>query len=262
MPSLNYLYEYLNYLWVSVTKYKIHSPFLFKLVTEVFEKQLLYEDYERIEFLREELLKDNTVISIRDFGAGSRMFPDNKRTVRQIARSSVKKEKYAHLLYMFVRHFKANRILELGTSLGITTSYLASAHPNTRIHTIEGCPNIAGIAERNFKKLHLKNIDLIVGQFEDEMMKVCEHVGKFDLIFVDGNHREAATINYFEQLLPFCHNDTILVFDDIHWSEEMEEAWQFIRNHEAVTVTIDIFEMGIVFLRRENRQKEHFYIYY
>jgi predicted O-methyltransferase YrrM len=262
MPSLNYIYEYLNYLWVSVTKYKIHSPFLFKLVTEVFEKHLLYEDYERIEFIREKLLRDNSQITIQDFGAGSRMFPSNLRTVKQIAKSSVKKEKYAHLLYMFVRHFRANSILELGTSLGITTSYLASAHPNVRVHTIEGCPSIANIAADNFKKLHLKNIDLIVGRFDDELENVCKSVGKFDLIFVDGNHRESATIDYFEKLLPYCHNDTVLIFDDIHWSEEMEEAWQFIKNHEAVTVTIDILEMGIVFIRKENRQKEHFYIYY
>ena len=168
----------------------------------------------------------------------------------------------AHLLFMMIRHLRANSILELGTSLGITTAYLASAHPNTRVITIEGSESIAAVAAENFKKLHLKNIELVVGNFDHELKKICDERQKFDLIFIDGNHREVPTINYFNTVLPFCHNDTVLMFDDIHWSEEMQEAWEYIKNHEKVTCTIDIFEMGIVFLRKEFRQKQHMQITY
>lgn len=261
-PKLFYLSEYIYYMLSSLNKYRIHSPFVYKLVTEVFEKQLYYEDYERIEQLRDELKDNDTVIDVVDLGAGSRSMKTMHRKISSIARKSIKKEKYAHLLFMMVRHFKANCILELGTSLGITTSYLASAHPNTRVITVEGSESIAKIAAENFKKLNLKNIHLIVGNFDDVLPRICEEQQKFDIIFIDGNHREIPTIEYFKTVLPYCHNDTVLLFDDIHWSEEMQEAWEFIKNHEMVTRTIDIFEMGIVFLRKENRQKEHMLIHY
>ena len=143
-----------------------------------------------------------------------------------------------------------------------TTSYLASAHPNTKVISIEGSESIAAVAAENFKKLNLKNIELVVGNFDNELKKICDERQKFDLIFIDGNQREVPTINYFNTVLPFCHNDTVLLFDDIHWSEEMQEAWEYIKNHEKVTCTIDIFEMGIVFLRKEFRQKQHMQITY
>ena len=153
--------EYIYYWITSFNKYKIHSPFIFKLVTEVFEKELKYEDFERIENLRDELKNNESLIDVVDLGAGSRAFKTSKRKISKIARKSVKKEKYGHLLFMMVRYFKANSILELGTSLGITTAYLASAHQNTKVTTIEGSESIAKIAQENFNKLHLKNINLI-----------------------------------------------------------------------------------------------------
>src|SRR4051812_24617806 len=152
-PNLFYISEYIYYTLSSLNKYRIHSPFVYKLVTEVFEKQLYYEDYERIEHLRDELKDNDNVIDVLDLGAGSRSMKTRKRKISKIARKSVKKEKYAHLLFMMIRYFKANSILELGTSLGITTCYLASAHPNTKVVTIEGSESIAQIAAANFKKL-------------------------------------------------------------------------------------------------------------
>ncbi|MFN8283575.1 MAG: class I SAM-dependent methyltransferase [Chitinophagales bacterium] len=263
MSKLFQLSEYIYYTLSSITKYKIHSPFVYKMVTEVFEKEAEYKDYKHIENLRDALKNDTRIIEVNDLGAGTKAFnKTNKRKVSSIVRKSVKKEKYGHLLFMLIRHFKLNTILELGTSLGITTAYLASAHSNTKVYTIEGCRNIADVAQENFDKLGLKNIDLTVGNFDDELIKVCQKVGKFDLVFIDGNHREVPTIDYFNTVLPFCHNDTILVFDDIHWSEEMQEAWEFVKNHEQVKLTIDLFEMGMVFLRKEFRQKEHMQISY
>ena len=255
--------EYIYYWITSFNKYKIHSPFIYKLVTEVFEKQLHYEDFDKIEQLRDELKKNDNYIEVVDLGAGSRHFKTSKRKISKIARRSVKKEKYGHLLYMLVRYFKANSILELGTSLGISTAYMASAHKNTHVTTIEGSVAIADVARQNFKKLLLeKQIDLVVANFDDVLLQICEDKKQFDLVFVDGNHREIPTVDYFNTILPFCHNDTVLLFDDIHWSEEMQEAWEYIKNHDDVTFTIDIFEMGIVFLRKEFRQKQHMQISY
>jgi predicted O-methyltransferase YrrM len=263
MDILYRIESYLTYLWEAKTKYQIHSPFLYNIVTEVFEKQLDYEDFHRIENVREQLLENQTIIEVEDFGAGSKKFKSNKRKIADIAKISLKKEKHAQLLFMLVRYFKANNILELGTSLGITTSYLASAHQNVKVTTIEGCNATAMIAKENFSKLNLKNINLLVDKFDHVLPEICNpNKEKFDFIFIDGNHRELAVIEYFKTILPFCHNDTVIAIDDIHWSEEMEEAWQFIKNHQQVTVSIDIYEMGFAFIRKENIQKSHCVIQY
>ncbi len=262
MPNFFQIEEYIYYWISSFNKYKIHSPYVYKLVTEVFEKQVNYQDYERIEHIRDSLKDNQTVIDVVDLGAGSNAFASSQRKISRIVRKSVKKEKYGHLLYMLVRHLKANSILELGTSLGITTAYLASAHENTKVITVEGSESIAKMAQETFNKLNLKNIDLVVGNFDNVLKNICEERKRFDLVFIDGNHREVPTINYFNTVLPCCHNDTVLLFDDIHWSEEMQEAWEYIKNHEQVTLTIDIFEMGVVFLRKEFRQKQHMLITY
>ncbi len=262
MPNLFYISEYIYYTLSSLNKYRIHSPFVFKLVTEVFEKEVQYSEYESIEKIRDTLKEDDTVLEVIDLGAGSRSMKSSKRKISTIAKKSVKKEKYGHLLFMLTRYFKASSILELGTSLGITTSYLATAQPNSKVITIEGSESIAGVAAETFRKLGLGNIQLVVGNFDTVLKEVCNDQQQFDIIFIDGNHREIPTIEYFKTVLPYTHNDTVLIFDDIHWSEEMQEAWEFIKNHPQVKLTIDIFEMGIVFLRKENREKEHMRIRY
>lgn len=250
------------YLWVSQTKYKIHSPFLFDIVTKVFEKKNRPKSADNIEAIRQQLLQDNTVIEVEDFGAGSKKMNSNQRAISKIAKVSVKKKKYAHLIYHLINYFNYKNVLELGTSLGITTSYIASVNKDIKVTTIEGSKNIAAIAQQNFNQLNLDNIELVVGEFDKVLKDVATKNGPFDLIFIDGNHKELPTITYFEKLLPYTHNDTLLVFDDIHWTEEMEEAWQFIKNHPASTITIDIYQMGFVFLRKENKQKLHKVVWY
>ena len=209
MSKLFQLSEYINYTLSSITKYKIHSPFVFRLVTEVFEKTVNYQDYQRIEKLRDDLKQDTRIIEVNDLGAGSKRFKTHKRKISDIVRKSVKKEKYGHLLYMLVRNFKANSILELGTSLGITTSYLASAHPNTRVYTIEGCKNIADVATENFQKLNLTNIELTIGNFDDELIKICEKVGKFDLVFTCPPYYQ---VEDYLDLIQFYHFATTIPF--------------------------------------------------
>lgn len=253
---------YLTYLWISKTKYQIHSPFLYKIVTEVFERESFNKKFEKVEEIRKELLADETIIEIEDFGAGSKKFKSNKRKIKDITKISLKKQKYAQLLSQLIEYFDAKNILELGTSLGITTSYLAMANDNSKVTSIEGCKATADVAQRCFDRLELNNIDLIVGEFGKVLKEVCSNNEKFDFIFIDGNHRESAVVDYFKIILPYCKNDTVIAIDDIHWSEDMEEAWQFIKNHEEVTVTIDIFEMGFAFLRKENIQKSHCVIQY
>jgi predicted O-methyltransferase YrrM len=193
-------------------------------------------------------------------GAGSRTSSSNERTVQQIAKSALKTKKLAQVLFRLVKHYQPQNVVELGTSLGITTSYFSKANPESSIKTIEGNNSIASIAKENFQKLNCNNIQLITGNFDDVLPSVINQLSSIDLAYIDGNHRYKPTINYFHQFLPKINSQTILIFDDIHWSEEMEKAWEEIKAHPSVQYTIDIFFLGFVFFRVEFKVKQNFSI--
>lgn len=236
----------------------IHSPFVFQLVTKVLNDKTEYPSYKEIERQRSLLLGNETIIEVDDFGAGSVKGLKKKRVVQVIAASSLKPKKYAQLLFRLVQYFQPKEVLELGTSLGITTSYLASAQPSADVKTLEGSPVIASIAQQTWDALQIKNIKPVVGHFDEILSSVTDK--RYDFIFIDGNHRQEPTIRYFNQLLGSVHNDSVLVFDDIHWSEEMEEAWEQIKAHPSVKLSIDLFFIGLVFFRKQQLEKEHFTI--
>ena len=238
----------------------IHSPFIFEFITRILNDKSIYKDYDKVESLRKRLLADQTIIPVEDFGAGSAVTKKEQRSVSSIARNAAKSKKYGQLLYRVVRFYQPQTILELGTSLGITTSYLALAQPTASIITIEGAKAIADIARRNFHEFSLTNTKLVEGNFDDTLSAVIKDLSSIDLAFIDGNHRQEATENYFNQLLSRTHNTSILVFDDIHWSRGMEQAWESIKNHPSVSCSIDLFFIGLVFFREEFREKQHFRI--
>ncbi|MFI5163768.1 MAG: O-methyltransferase [Bacteroidia bacterium] len=259
MKNISFLIKYIKYLLSAKTPQGIHSPFVFELVNEVINKKGSYYAFEKIENLRKKLLISLREIEVTDLGTGR----SGKRTISEIAERSLKSEKYAQLLFRLVNHFKPNTILELGTSLGISTSYLASANPKAKVITIEGCPNIANEAKSNFKTLGLNNVELVVGSFDSVLPAVLRQLPTADcqLFFFDGNHREEPTLNYFSQCLEFADNNSIFIFDDIHWSDEMENAWEEIKSNSKITVTIDLFFLGLVFFRKE-QTREHFVVRY
>jgi predicted O-methyltransferase YrrM len=238
----------------------IHSPFVFDFITKVLNDKNNYPGYTRVENLRKQLLLDKKILTVQDFGAGSAVSKTTQRSVSSIAQNAAKPKKFGQLLYRMIKYYQPGKIVELGTSLGITTSYLSFAKPDAQLMTLEGAPEIAAIARENFKKMHLKNITLTEGNFDDTLPNVTSSLSSIDLCFVDGNHRREPTERYFEQLLSKIENDSILVFDDIHWSSEMEAAWQTIQKHPAVRCSIDLFFIGIILFRKEFREKQHFVI--
>ncbi len=252
--------KYLNYyLKASNSKgHGMHSPFVFELIEEVLNDKRNFYAYDSIERIRQSLLFNQNKLSVVDFGAGSRVIKNKERTVASIARSSLKPKKYSQLLFRMVDHYQPKTIVELGTSFGITTSYLASAKPDANIITLEGASAVAKIAKENFSKLKLNNIEMIEGNFDDTLFSILSNLSTIDFVFIDGNHRYQPTINYFEQILAKSNNYSIIILDDIHWSKEMEAAWQQIQNHSSVTMTIDLFFIGIVLLRDEFKVKQHF----
>ncbi|WP_300601064.1 class I SAM-dependent methyltransferase [Niabella sp.] len=236
----------------------MHSPFVFEFITKVMNDFTAYPDYDRIETLRKKLLNDASVLTVQDLGAGSAKTRTNTRKVASIAKNAAKPAKYGQLMYRMVRHYGAKRILELGTSLGMTTAYLAAAGPEARVVTLEGAPSVAQKARENFAALGLKNIELVEGNFDDTLPAVLNDLSEVDLVFIDGNHRQEPTERYFQQLLPYIHNETLLIFDDIHWSGEMEAAWKNIVAQDMVTCDIDLFYIGILSFRKEFKEKQAF----
>lgn len=240
----------------------VHSPFVFDFITHVIHGQKPAAQYHQIETLRSALLQDATTVMVEDFGAGSRTNTRSRRVVKKIAATSLKPRKYSQLLHRMVRHYQPQTILEIGTSLGITTSYLAIAAPSAQVITMEGATEIAAIAARNFKSLGIENIRQVKGNFDHTLPVLLSDIGKIDFAFIDGNHRYEPTLDYFRQVLERSGNETIIILDDIYWSREMEQAWEWVKAHPAVRLTIDLFAIGIVVLRKEVLHKQHFRIRY
>jgi predicted O-methyltransferase YrrM len=238
----------------------MHSPFIFQFILHVLNNKSGFKPPAYIEDLRKQLLADTAVLLVEDLGAGSRTGSTKERMVRQLAKSAVKPKKYGQLLYRLTAKYQPQTIVELGTSLGVTTAYLATGNIAADVITIEGSEAIHAIAKKNFQHLTLDNIQALCGNFDDVLPGVLQNIDRLDVGYIDGNHRLAPTLSYFHQCLAKQHNDTILIFDDIHWSEEMEQAWEQIQQHPAVRCTVDIFFLGFVFFKAEFKEVQHFTI--
>lgn len=253
--------SYIKFLWNSTNAHGVHSPFVFDLVCKCFYDQTNYPAYTILQEYRNSLLQNKKTIEVTDFGAGSRVFKSNVRAINQIAQNAGISRNDAKLLFRIVNYFQPKNTLEIGTSLGLATSAL-SLNNFGEVTTLEGCPNTMAIA-KNQLQLHIpevsKKANFVNTEFESYLQTLGITPKTQNLIYFDGNHSKEATLNYFELLLPTISNETVWIFDDIHWSAGMEEAWEIIKKHPKVTVTIDTFQWGFVFFRKE-QEKEHFII--
>ncbi len=262
--ALTLLQKYLHY-YTKASNGKghgVHSPFVYSFIREVLVKSSTNLKQTLIEEKRNFLLKSNEQVVVLDLGAGSRQNNLPARKVKDIAKSALKPKKYSDLLYKIVHYFKPKSIVEMGTSLGITTCYLAAAAKDASIVTMEGAPAIASLAKASFTDLGFTNIKVIEGNFDEQLPKYLQSITSVGLVYIDGNHKYEPTIHYFNMLLEKVNVDSILIFDDIHWSKEMEQAWEEIKQHPSVRATIDLFFIGLVFFRVEQKEKEHFIIRY
>lgn len=257
MDNIRFAIRYLQFYLESINQFSIHSPFVFDLYTKAISDLTPFYIYDDIEKLRQQLLKSNEVITITDYGAGSKIFKSNNRKIGDIAKYALKSPKYSQLLFRLVNYFKPKTILELGTSLGITTLYLSTPNKKANVISLEGCPETAKIAQKHINQFNLKNTEIITGNFSKTLSLAFEKVKPIDFIFFDGNHQKEPTLHYFKQSLPYLTQNSFLIFDDIHWSDEMEAAWKEIINHPRVTLSIDLFQIGMVFFK-EMPEKQNF----
>lgn len=249
--------QYIKFLLKSTNQHGIHSPFVYNLVTKCFYDKTKYNAYKHILNYRKALLKNKTIITVTDLGSGSQMLKKNERSIFQMAKNAGTTYKKAKLLYRLANYFKCENILELGTSLGIATHAISLGYPKATITTIEGCPSISKFTKTNFKKHKLQSINVITDDFNNVIKDLTSKT--FNLVFFNGNHQKEATLQYFNTLLQCATNDSVFIFDDIYWSKDMTEAWETIKQHPKVTVTIDAFFLGFVFFRKE-QAKEHFIV--
>ncbi len=254
---------YLRYLSRARDEHALHSPFLFSLYTQVIRAKIGSKpQFAPIQSLRKELRRNRQLITIADFGAGprkagSKVNASRQRSISDIARNSQKPARFGRLLFRLNRRFASKTIVDLGTSLGMTTAYVAeAAKPDGHVLTFEGCPETAAVARQNFERLGLQNVTIVVGNLDETLAPHIASLAPIDFVFFDANHRYEPTVRYFETCLTNIHNDTVFVFDDIHWSDEMEQAWAYIKNHSSVTLTVDLFWVGLVFFRQEQPKQD------
>ncbi|WP_339889149.1 class I SAM-dependent methyltransferase [uncultured Flavobacterium sp.] len=258
---LQLIKSYLKFLKNSSNQHGVHSPFVYSLITKCFYDKKKYAEYSILKQYRNTLLANKNFIEVTDFGAGSRVFKSNKRQISQIAKTAGISSKRAKLLFKVVNYFQPTTILEIGTSLGLATSALSLGNKTAKIISLEGCPKTTNQCKLQFQKsnFNTENVEFITTKFEDYLSTYNLKPTTYNLIYFDGNHSKKATLEYFELLIPTITNETVWIFDDIHWSKGMEEAWEIIKNHPKVKVTIDTFQWGFVFFREE-QEKEHFVV--
>ena len=245
------LQQYIRYKLRAKNEYSLHSPFMFELYNEVFKKAKKSDAaFDLIEKKRRELLKEHSIIQFTDLGAGSKKATSSARKISTIAKNTSKAKKYGRFLAALANYLKSSSILELGTSVGISTMYMAEKNKKATITTIEGDTTIKKVAADNFNELGYKNIYSIEGNF-DYTLPILLTKNSYDFIFIDGNHTYEATLRYFELFKNVAKSNTVIVFDDIYWNLDMTKAWKKIISDKKVTATIDMFEFGIVFFNRD-----------
>jgi predicted O-methyltransferase YrrM len=257
LDQLFQLRSYLRYLLVARDEHHIHSPFVYTLYTKTVCAGEKHSKTEDIEKLRKKYLNDKRIIEVTDYGSGSTGDKRPQRSIASITRYSLKSRRFARLISRLVAFQQPKVAIELGTSLGVTTLYqLAALEQSSVLYTFEGSEEIAKIAADSFKDSH-KNVKLITGNIDDTLAKVIDGIEKLDYVFFDANHRLAPTVHYFEVCKKKLHEDSLCIFDDIHRSKEMSEAWEMIKKDDRTIVTVDLFHIGLVFFKK-NQPNQHF----
>jgi predicted O-methyltransferase YrrM len=249
LRKLSLLLRYIRYTYHAVNAHSIHSPFVFDLYTRCIKSRTDENASNTIGSLISKMRNDNRVLTVTDYGTAEGNTGTRKLSVQYIAKNYSSSKYKAELLCRLVSYFKPRTILELGTSLGIGTTALSLGFPQAHIITLEGSAEIASAAKENFIFNGLKNIEIITGEFNSSLKNALRKLSSVDIVYIDGNHRSGPTLNYFKECLSASNENTVFIFDDIHWSADMEEAWDKIKQHDSVTVTVDLFTVGLVFLK-------------
>jgi predicted O-methyltransferase YrrM len=248
--------SFLSHWLDTVDEHSLHSPFFFDFYRKVIKGKNDGDSFIEIEKTRSRLLSNRSTLQVKDLGAASAHFNTGDRSISKVASTSLSKEKQCALFYRIIKYFNAKNILELGTSMGITTLYLAKGE-ETKVTTFEGNPDMINIALTNFESFNKKNITLVKGNIDETLHDYLQNPAKIDFALIDANHRYEPTVRYFNLLARRMGDHGVMVIDDIYHSEEMAKAWNELKKHDLVYASVDLFRCGLLFFDL-NLNKQHF----
>jgi len=258
MFNFRFVKDYLLHRLKAKTRHGLHSPFVYRLADKIIYDFSAKAVYNEMESICKQLLNDNRMITVTGPGAGSHV-NNHQKKISDIAKQALKPPRLAQLLYRLTHDLNPRTIIELGTCLGVTTLYLQKAAPDAKVYALENCPQTAAVARNIFNKAHVKSIELITGDFDDTFQNIICNLDMLDVVYIHGDHQKESTLKHFEWCLPKVHDGTLLIFDDIYRNKGRKEAWQEIKAHPKVTVTIDLFWIGLVYFKR-GQAKEDFLV--
>ncbi len=252
MKKLWALFTYINYLFSSRSRYTTHSPFVYDLINNVLRDKTSYRDFVSLNKYRKKVEASKTIIDTVDFGsgAGNREYKEYKERVGKIAKRRTHSKKHLEILYKLTRYLKPAQMLEFGTAVGFSSLYMQKGFRKGKLTTMEGCTVLSQIAVRGFKIFNADDINMVIGNFDTNIVPVLEKMETLDFVFFDGNHSKEPTLFYFEECMEKRNEDSVFVFDDIHWSPGMSSAWKKIKQDSRVSFTIDIYWIGLVFFKK------------
>ncbi len=260
MINIHAIISALRFYGQADTYYRVHSPFVFEFLQIILEDNRHYYIFDQLNALRSELHKNKTTIEVEDLGAGSKKSNLKKRSIQSIAKTAVSPSYQSEILFKIAQKIKAQTTVELGTSLGLSAISLAGYAQKNQVYTLEGSCFVLEVAKVNFDLFDATNIHPRLGHFDNTLPEILKKVKQLDLCYIDGNHAKSPTLQYFKMCLPYVHKHSVLIFDDIYWSKEMTEAWETIKEHEAVKFTIDLYFFGLVFFNADIKEVQHFKI--
>ncbi len=251
--------EYINYWLKAKNRHGVHSPYVYDFNDKCLRLQVPEKAISSYSSYRKQLNRENLTIKVSDFGAGSKKLGADRK-IKDIARVSGSPIKYAKLIYKIVNHYKPNKMLELGTSLGLGTMMMKLGHPKGEIHTVEGCPQTLQYTMDHFPLTRDENLHFHNARFDDFIERLDPNE-KFDFIFIDGDHRGERTQSILMSLKRHLHDETVILLDDIRWSFDMQTFWKSMTQSENYNVSIDLFKMGVL-VPRHHQATENFVIRY
>ena len=253
--------RFATYYVTSTNRHGLQGPFAYRLNDAVFRNDKNEPLFAPVEEVRNALLRDNSTINVRDFGAGFGGVNYKERAISYIARHSAKPPRYARMLHRLVKYRQPKVMLELGTSFGISALYQSLGAPSSLLYTMEGCPATAAIARQQFARFPQCNIQVIEGPFDETLQSLLSTIPAIDYVYIDGHHRLEPTLRYVDMIYPKLSADAVMVIDDINWSDEMREAWSRLIADQRFTQSMDVFMMGLLF-NNKDLSKENFVVRY
>ncbi|MCF8236593.1 MAG: class I SAM-dependent methyltransferase [Saprospiraceae bacterium] len=239
------LIQLFTYYWQARTAYSMHSPLLYSFCREVLDDRRSFYAFEEIEIWRYHLLHESSELHVVDLGAGGQDALDQNRIVSSIAKTSLSPPWKCRYLFRMVLWWKPDLLLEFGTSLGVSTAYLAAASIHTPLITVDGSDSHLQLARKGWNKLGLDHIEEWNLSFQQAIQRIpWDQHGRI-LIYLDGDHRPARVLEILQTIQEKTRHPFLVIIDDIRWSDDMWAGWQEWRSAFQSGAWLDLYQVGI-----------------